>query len=445
MQYGKLLLNKVIDDNDVMALTRHNITESDMPTDVDRNTLRFITEYAEDNGGKAPSYATVAAEVEGFEYVPEVSDSFKWLTAQIKDHAAQQAVVDWFQTGEFERKLNELGGKEFVESWLPNALESVKLRTSVRDKVGTDVKTDGEKFLEEYDRRKEGKSFRLWKSRFSSIGEYISSNLYVVYGKSGRGKSVITLEEGVYAAQQGANVLLYAMEMGLYEVMVRIYVSLSGKTGVTTAEIHGEHMTAGFDSTDMRLGRLSEEFEKAFRIFVATINEHMEGNITVRAVDDEDFADRSIRALEADMDEVDADFVIIDPFYYMTYEKNTSKTAGGDASNTSMKLRALAGRSSAVIIAITQADETKEDKDEEGGRELALPNREDVKKTKSLLEDAYQLIGVDTDYKQGRGLVGVSKGRSGGEGNVSEILYIPQVGIVKEIDVGSAALSGFNF
>lgn len=442
MQYGKLLLNKVIDDNDVMAITRHNITESDMPSDVDRNTLRFITEYAEDNGGKAPSYATVAAEVEGFEYVPEVSDSFKWLTAQIKDHAAKLAVVEWFESGDFSRKLNEMGGREFVENELPKMLESVKLRTSVRDKVGTDVKTDGEKFLEEYDRRKEGKSFRLWKSRFSSIGEYISSNLYVVYGKSGRGKSVIALIDGIAAAQQGANVLLWAMEMGWFEVLVRIYVFISGKAGVTTAEILGEHMTAGFDSTDMRLGRLSEDFEEAFRIFVATMNEHLEGNITVRAVDDEDFNDRSLKALESDMEETNADFVIIDPFYFLDFEKNTSRTPGGDAANTSSKLRAMIGRKSAVAIAITQADETKEDVDEEGNRELAIPNREDVLKTKQLMQDAYQLIGIDTDYKQGRGLVGVNKGRDGGEGDTSEILYIPQVGIVKE---PVKDISGFNF
>lgn len=445
MQYGKLLLNKVIEADDIKALTRHNITEADMPSDVDRNTLRFITEYAEDNGGKSPSYATVAAEVEGFEYVPEVSDSFKWLTAQIKDHAAKLAVVEWFESGDFSRKLNEMGGREFVENELPKMLESVKLRTSVRDKVGTDVKTDGEKFLEEYDRRKEGKSFRLWKSRFSSIGEYISSNLYVVYGKSGRGKSVITLIEGVAAAQQGANVLLWSLEMGWFEVLVRIYVALSGKAGVTTAEVHGEHMTAGFDSTDMRLGRLSEDFERAFRIFVSTMNEHIEGNITVRAVDDEDFTDRSLRALEADMDEINADFVIIDPFYFLDYEKNTSKTSGGDAANTSMELRRLAGLSSAVIIAITQADETKEDRDEEGTRELAMPNREDVLKTKQLMQDAAMLIGVDTDYKQGRGLVGVNKGRDGNEGNLSEILYIPQVGITEEITIGSEAMTGFNF
>lgn len=445
MQYGKLLLNKIVESDDIKALARHNITERDMPSDVDKATYRFITDYAEQNGGKAPSYATVAAEVEGFEYVPEVSDSFKWLAGQIKDHSAQQAVVDWFRNGEFERKLNELGGKEFVENWLPNELESVKIRTSVRDKVGTNIKTDGETFLEEYDRRKEGKSFRVWESKFRSIGEYISSNLYVVYGKSGRGKSVITLEEGVYAAIQGANVLLWAMEMGNYEVLTRIYVSISGEKGVSTAHMHGQHLAAGFDSTDVRMGRLGDDFEEAFRGFVRTINDYVDGNITVRAVDDEDFADRSLRALEADMDETDADFVIIDPFYYLTYEKNTSKTAGGDASNTSMKLRALAGRSSSVIIAITQADETKEDKDEDGARELALPNREDVKKTKSLLEDAYMLIGVDTAYKQGRGIVGVGKGRSGGEGNETEILYIPQVGVVREIDVGEAALSGFDF
>src|SRR5690606_23432995 len=118
-------------------------------------------------------------------------------------------------------------------------------------------------------------------------------------------------------------------------------------------------------------------------------------------------------------------------FYYLHYERNTSKTAGGDAAETSKRLRALAGRTSTVIVAITQADETKQEEDEDGNRELKLPERKDVKKTKALLEDAYLLIGVDTDYKQGRGLVGVFKGRDGGEGNVSEVLYIPQVGIVR--------------
>src|SRR5690606_3230554 len=215
--------------------------------------------------------------------------------------------------------------------------------------------------------------------------------------------------------------------------------------GVTTAHMHGMDLTAGFDSRDVRLGQLSEEFETAFRFFIETMNDRLAGNITVRAVDDEDFTDRSLRALEADIIATKADFVVVDPFYYLHYEKNTSKTTGGDAANTSMKLRALAGRTSTVIVAITQADVKKEESDEDGNRELRLPNRDDVKKTTQLMEDAYLLIGVDTDYKQGRGLVGVNKGRDGGEGNQTEILYIPSIGVVREMETGEAIADQFDF
>ena len=416
-----------------------------MHSDVDRATYRFITEYAEQNGGKAPSYAAVVASVEGFEYVPQVSDQYSYLGRKIKDYSAQQAVVAWFKNGEFEAKLNELGGEKFISEWLLKEAESIRMRTSVPVNVGTNVKTDSEKFLAEYDRRKAGESFRIWKSKFSAIGEYVSSNLYTVFGKSGRGKSVITLEDAVYAATQGANVLLWTLEMGWFEVLVRIYVSISGEEGVTTAQLNGVDMTAGFDSRDVRLGQLNDEFETAFRFFIDTMNDRIEGNITVRAVDDEDFGDRSLKALANDIDATGANFVVIDPFYFLDYETNTSKTAGGDAAATSMKLRRLAGRTQTVIVAITQAEETSREENEDGTRELELPERKDVKKTKQLLEDCYMLIGVDTDYKQGRGIVGVGKGRDGNEDNISEILYMPSFGVVKELAVGESVASDFDF
>lgn len=445
MQYGILLLSKIIDNNDPTALARFNIAEHDLPTEAERKAYRFIEDYARANRGQAPSYATVATEVPEFgsEYVPEVSDSYEYLVRQIKDHSAKLALMDYLP--KLVEKFNAgADGKSLLEDLQKN-YESITIRTSVRDKVGTDIKADSAKFIAEYERRKAGESFRIWKSKFSPIGEYVSSNLYTVYGKSGRGKSIISLEDAIYAAQQGANVLIWAMEMGWFEVLVRIYVSISGEEGVTNANFNGLDLVAGFDSKDVRLGKLSDEFETAFRFFIETMSDRIAGNITVRAVDDADFTDRSLRALEADIEATRADFVVIDPFYYLHYERNTSKTTGGDASNTSMRLRALAGRTSTVIVAITQADETAQEEDEDGNRELVLPERKDVKKTKSLLEDAYLLIGIDSDYKQGRGLVGVFKGRDGGEGNSTEILYIPSVGVVREMETGEAVAGQFDF
>ena len=204
-------------------------------------------------------------------------------------------------------------------------VESVKQRTSVRDTVGTNIKDDSAKFMTEYERRKSGNPSEYGNRSLAQLAS-MSVATYIRYSVSqGAAKSVIALEDAIYAASQGANVLIWAMEMGWYEVLVRIYVSISGESGVTTAQLNGVDMSAGFDSRDVRLGQLNDEFETAFRQFVETLNEIIPGNLTVRAVDDEDFGDRTLQALTADIEMTDADYVVIDPFYYLHYEKNTSK------------------------------------------------------------------------------------------------------------------------
>src|SRR5690625_7163881 len=110
--------------------------------------------------------------------------------------------------------------------------------------------------------------------------------MYTVYGESGRGKSIITLEDAIYAAMQGANVLAWTLEMGWFEVMVRIYVSISGDKEITTAHLQGVDMGAGFNARDVRVGSLSEGFEEAVRAVVRTLDEHILANVTVRARDD---------------------------------------------------------------------------------------------------------------------------------------------------------------
>lgn len=443
---GTLLLSKVIDDNDVQALARHNITADHFKVEADRKAYDFIHQYAEQNRGQAPSYATVTEQVPGFFYVPQVSDSYEWLTRRLLNDAGRSEFIDVVQNDIqqlFSEHQNDV--PKLIDK-LQEKFDNIKQRTDVREKVGTDVKNDTDKFLVEFDRRKEGKSFKTWKSNFSNIGEYVSGNMYVFYAKSGRGKSVIaSIEEALNMAIQGANVLIWSMEMPWFEVLVRLYVALSGRKGLTQVNVAGLDLNGGFDANDVRSGKMSQEFEVAFRAFLDMLNDEISGNIIVRGVDDDDFCNRTLRQLEADILQTNADVVVVDPFYYLDYEKNTSKTAGGDAAETSKRLRRLTGTRQVVTLAITQADEGKESKDEDGERELALPEREAVKKTKALLEDASMLIAIDTDYKQGRGLVGINKGRNGGEGEVVEIIYVPQVGYVKEMPKGRDSISQFDF
>src|SRR5699024_12372426 len=110
MDYSKLFLNKIIQEGDITQLSRHNITLEDMHTDVDKETYKFIKRYSEKNNGEVPSYASVATEVDGYEYIPDVTDSYKYLAKEIKNYSAQVDLLKWFQKkyGEyslFERAL----------------------------------------------------------------------------------------------------------------------------------------------------------------------------------------------------------------------------------------------------------------------------------------------------------------------------------------------------
>ncbi|MGW7760455.1 DnaB-like helicase C-terminal domain-containing protein [Bacillus velezensis] len=464
MNYGTLLISKAIEANDPNALLRFNVSEADFQTQGERKAFRYVMDYAEKYRGQAPTAEMVANEVPDFQPDFNIEASYDYLAKNLKDRAAEREFIELMNgriDPETDRQVQEPQlEKRFIEAqksgdmgkffeWLTGQAESLKMRTNVRNSVGTDIKRDIDKFKAEYENRKAGESFRIWRSKFDfvnkAMGGYVSSNVYVIYGKSGRGKSAVSLEEVTNCAMQGANVLIWSMEMGWYEVLVRLYVSISGTMGVTTATLDGVDMEAGFNSRDVRQGKLTDEFEAGFMEFLDRLNEIIPGNITVRAVDDEDFGSRTLRDLKSDIIETKADVVLVDPFYYLDYEANTSKTAGGDAANTSQKLRRLAGHTKTTIFALTQADEDDEKETEDGARELKLPQRKDVKKTKALLEDAALLIAVDTNAKEGRGLIGLNKGRDGGEGEVAEIIYLPQIGVVKQPEMGAGAADVFEF
>jgi hypothetical protein len=453
MHHTQLLFSKVIDANDVAILTRYGITERDLPTEGDRQVFRFVTSYADKNRGQSPSYAEVTAQCPDFNYTPMVSDSYEYLAREIKKHSAKVQFAELVngkedKPGLFGKKFEELDGNSFLE-WLQSEVERIKMGTSVLSKIGTDVKADAESFLDEYRKRKDGESFKIWKSKFASInreiGGYYSGNMFTWHGRSGRGKSVFTMEEAIEAAAQGANVLVWAMEMSRFEWMARAYSSISARAGIVNANIEGVNYEAGFENRALLTGGLSDEFESGFEVFLLQLaeGEHLPGNITVRAADDVDFFNRGVKQLEADIIATKADVVVVDPIYLMDYEANTSKVAGGDVANTSKRIRRLAGLTGSVIHVVTQADEVKDDRDDEGNREMRAPKRAEIKKTKAVLEDAANVFGIDT--LDGAGIIEIGKGRNGGEGTQVEVLYLPNYGIVREVETGEGATRQFDF
>lgn len=456
MSVAETLLSKLVDANDISALDRFGITKEHFLTQVERDAHDFIRKHSAENRGQSPSYATLVENVPDFTYIPAVTDSYEYLARKLKEDAGKRALGTFLndESGDITRLYGDIGKGGDIDSFaefLTRKVDEIRRSASVRSSIGMDIATQAGNFLTEYRARKAGLSFKIWPSRFPSVnvaigGGYYGGNMYTWYARSGRGKSIVTTEEAIESAFIGAVVIIYALEMGLYEWMARAFTSISARLGLQIADIDGVNYDAGFDNRAMLGGSLTEEMEAELETFVTRINTAIKGRIIVRAVDDPDFRDRSLRRLEADIREEGADVVVIDPIYYMDYEANTSKTAGGDVAATSKGLRRIAGSTGAVIHVITQAEENADEKNDDGTRELKPPKRAEIKKTKAVLEDATNVFGIDTLAHEGRGVIEIGKGRSGGEDTRIELLYLPNIGIVREpnaVDTASKFVGNF--
>lgn len=432
--YGETFISAVLDREDVHAFDRYGINEKVLATGIERAAYEFIVDYSDKHGGALPDYRTVEAEIDGFVYIPQSSDSFPYLAEQIKEYAGKKQIADYWVSDKVAGMFNTMSTDEFAET-VTTELERIKAEVMSSERIGFDLGRDGDIILDEYRRRKEGKSFKTYESLFPKIteatGSYQSSNVYVWYGRSGRGKSVITMMEAIYSAMQGATVLVWSLEMAFYELATRMMSAISAMQKMFTLDVNGEKLDGGFDTMGIMTGTLAGDFEEEFFKFVKQLNTTIKGKLIIRSIDDPTFTQRNVRALESDIKTFEADVVLVDPIYYMDMEENTSRTAGGDVAKTSQRLRLMGGRLGVVMHVITQAEEVSDDEDEFGERELRLPKRSELKKAKQILEDSSYTFAIDTCG--GRGIIGIGKGRSGGEDAMVEIIYMPQFGIVKQI------------
>lgn len=443
--HGQQLLSKIVDTGDILALTRLGITRTDYATKGEQQAHDFIVKYAAENAGAAPSLSTFVAAFpdDVCAYIPGVTDSFEYLAREIKDAAGKLETVALLSDPNMQADFDGKTADEFITS-LTKRLERIKMKTRTGVRRLTDISEDTERFQTEYYSRKAGTSFRIWRSKFRSINEqiggYFSGNTYAWYARSGRGKSILVMEDGaIEAAFQGATVLVWALEMSEFEWMARAYSSISARLGMFNAQIEGVDYAAGFENKALLMGQMSDEFEAQFVTFLQELNGMIPGRIILRASDSDGFIERGIAQLEADIHETEADVVVVDPIYLMDYEANTSRVAGGDVAATSVKLKRLAGQTKTVIHLVTQAEEDASEKGEDGVREMRPPKRAELKKSKAILEDAANIFGIDTLNQEGRGVIELGKGRNGGEDTRVEIVYLPNWGIVQETDLANEA------
>ncbi|MFD1267555.1 DNA helicase, partial [Paenibacillus motobuensis] len=444
----------VVDVGDISALTKYGIARMDFETSGERQAYDFITKYATENGGRTPSYTTLAAECPDITYIPGVSDSFEYLAGELKATAAKREVlrrVNGYtddETGkripsEFAEKFAEMSAVDFG-AYLVGLGESIRGKAEVRKDIGHTLGDLGVIFIEEYRKRKEGKSYTLWKTPFVTLNEEIgglySGDVYGIMAESGRGKTYLSEVFVDELLRQGAVVLVKSYEVKWYPWLSRLLSIATAVDGVVKADGLGE---VGLPNKAILSGKMDEELEPFMLEMVAKINEYYPGELVLQAKGDANLT-RTLDELDRELHmRPDIDVVVLDPFYGLAdvYGRNANKVAGGAAEMAARRLETIIGAHDVVGIYTIQAHTERQEAEEGEHRAIKLPKRDQVKTTKAVLEIATNLFSFDA--ANGNGALGVEKGRNGGEGFVIELIALMDYGVLRELPKGEEIAGQF--
>ncbi|WP_238352002.1 AAA family ATPase [Brevibacillus brevis] len=376
--------------------------------------------------------------------MPEVADSFEWLARKVKENSAKFRQHAFFTSREFGEKFSAMKPEEFAE-WVRGKLDGIAAGTVVQTRIGRTLDDLRTEMRDEYLKRKQGKSFKLWKTPFNALNDAIgglySGDIYGVMAESGRGKSYLIIALIDELLRQGAKVLVKSYELKAYLWVSRLISIMTARDEVAVDELGRK---VGLPNRAILSGKLDEDTERYFLEMLGVINEYYPGELILQAKGDRELT-RTLKDLERELAQrPDIDAVVVDPFYGLTdvYGNNANKTAGGAAEQAASTFERIVGEHDVVGIYAVQATVEKKSRDE-GQRELKLPTRDQVKTTKRLLDIATVLFAFDSVEQDGQALLGIEKGRNGAEDTVIELIALLDHGVLKELPSGIATSEQF--
>ncbi|NLS42491.1 DNA helicase [Bacillus subtilis] len=462
MNYGTLLISKAIEANDPNALLRFNIAENDLPTQGERKAFRYVMQYAEQHRGQAPTAEMVTNEVPDFQPDFNIEASWDYLAQKLKNEAAEREFIEAIngkydeatgkqvKSSELLQKFEEAqktGNMELVAEWLTEKAESLKMRTSVRETIGRTLTDIKESFRDEYQKREEGRSFRIYNTPFETLNKEITGwftgDIYGIMGESGRGKTYLICLILDSLLRQGANCLIKSFEVKEYVFIARL---LSIATAVDGLLIDKIGRKVGLPNKAILAGKLEDVVRDKFFEVLDVLDSYYPGTLYFQGKSGRELT-RTLSDLERELSTGKIDAVFLDPFYGLAdvYGKNVNKTAGGAAEYAATRFENIVGDNDVVGFYTVQASVDKKEVGEDGKRELRIPTRDKVKTTSRLLDIATNLIGFDSVAKEGIAGIGIEKGRNGGEDFMLELMALFDYGVLREFPKGEAAAAQFDF
>ncbi|WP_342493971.1 DNA helicase [Bacillus sp. FSL R5-0447] len=462
MNYGTLLISKAIEANDPNALLRFNVSEADFQTQGERKAFRYVMDYAEKYRGQAPTAEMVANEVPDFQPDFNIEASYDYLAQNLKNQAAERDFIELvngkvdpetqkqIKSSEFTERFEQAqktGDMQSFAEWLTCLGESLKMRTNVRNEIGRTLADIKESFRDEYMKREEGRSFRIYKTPFETLNKevtgWFTGDIYGIMGESGRGKTYLICLILDSLLRQGANCLVKSFEVKEYVFIARLISIATAVDGLLLDKIGRK---VGLPNKAILSGKLEDVVREKFFEVLDVLDSYYPGTLYFQGKSGRELT-RTLSDLERELSDGKIDAVFLDPFYGLTdvYGKNVNKTAGGAAEYAATRFENIIGDNDVVGFYTVQASVDKKEVGEDGVRELRIPTRDKVKTTSRLLDIATNLIGFDSVAKEGIAGIGIEKGRNGGEDFVLELLALFDYGVLREFPRGEAAAAQFDF
>ena len=208
-----LLLSKTLDEKDFYILNKYNVNETDFTTN--KEIYNFIKKYVEEND-QTPDTRTVGMKFNDFEYVPDVTDSFKYLCTELKNISVKRKMFELLQS-EASQKFSEMGGVDFTK-WLKEKVESLEQSSRSSITLGTDFSKSGKERKEMYLNKKENKEKIFVPTPYPTLtkclnggwllGDYVLFQAFVNSGKSWCASHI-----GITAFLSRFNILHYSIEL----------------------------------------------------------------------------------------------------------------------------------------------------------------------------------------------------------------------------------------
>lgn len=372
------ILSKVLDENNLYELNTFNLSANDFHTLPE--VYRFIEDYTADIGD-TPDYRTVVAEFADFNYMPSVTDNYKYLARKIKGDSAKRRAVGLLQEDAV-ANFSRMDGTEFAE-WLKNESEDLYQMSLAESHTGENWATGGRGRWDRYTEARDSVKTQFIPTPYPTLNTYLDGGFWLtdyvlLQADTNRGKSWVASQIGVHAWGGGHGVLHYSPEHSL-----------------TQQEQRNDTMRGHFNNTHLKLGKLASEDK--YKEYLEDFSEANETPYIIKTM--EHLPDGlTLDVIEADLHaNPDIQMIIIDGFNLVSHGGRDSKR--NNMTETSRRLRQIFARHNVVGLVvhhvIVKSEGNALEEDDTGARVISAPGLDSYSETVAVTQDPATVLGFD--------------------------------------------------